>query len=74
MVILKKKIANLQEDLVYERTSKNDLEFKIKALQTSLKEEKIQHHKLKFGEESMPADIDLTDDTSKSIYCVVFMH
>lgn len=57
---LKKKIASLQEDLVLERTAKNNLEFKISALQTSVKEEKIKLHKLKFGEESMPEDLEPT--------------
>lgn len=55
-----------------ERTAKNDLEFKIKALKSSLKEEKIKFHKLKFGEDSMPNDAELGDVNEDSKYLVRF--
>ena len=57
----------MQNELILERTGKNNLEFKIAALNKSLKEEKIKFHKLKFGEDSMPDDIE-SNNTENSLH------
>jgi hypothetical protein len=54
---LKDKLAKCKEELVLERTLRNNLEFKVTSVETSLREKKIEFHKLKFGEDSVPEEL-----------------